>query len=245
MGGAGRVVVVSGGGTGIGRAVAERFARQGDRVTVLGRRAGVLRDAAREIQSTHPLQVVPVDLSVPEDIERALEDLPEHVDVLVNNAGGRGGPTRGEGLKGVAEQWRRVFDSNVLPAVLLTEALLPRLARDGGRVVTIGSVAALRGNGAYGAAKAALMAWNHTLAQQLGPHGATANVVLPGFVAGTEFFGVPADEKELARRRSQTLVGRVGEPEDIAAAVAFLASPEGGYITGEFLNSNGGAVMGR
>lgn len=134
---------------------------------------------------------------------------------------------------------------NVLPAVLLTEALLPRLARPGGRVVTIGSVAALRGNGAYGAAKAAFMAWNHTLAQQLGPYGATANVVLPGFVSGTEFFGAPADDEELARRRAQTLVGRVGEPEDIAAAVAFLASPEARYLTGEFLNSNGGAVFGR
>ncbi|WP_405996297.1 SDR family oxidoreductase [Streptomyces sp. NBC_00986] len=79
----------------------------------------------------------------------------------------------------------------------------------------------------------------------VGPRGATANVVVPGFVAGTEFFGVPADEEERAGRRAQTLVGRVGEPADIAAAVVFLASPEARYITGEFLNSNGGAVLGR
>ncbi|MEU1077100.1 MULTISPECIES: SDR family oxidoreductase [unclassified Streptomyces] len=245
MDGAGRVVVVSGGGTGIGRAIAGRFARQGDKVTILGRRAEVLRAAAREIESAHPVRAVAVDLSVPEEVERALDDLPADVNVLVNNAGGQGGPAQDGSLKEVAERWRRVFDSNVLSAVLLTEALLPRLAQPGGRVVTIGSVAALRGNGAYGAAKAALLAWNHTLAQQLGPHGATANVVMPGFVAGTDFFGTPADEEELARRRDQTLVGRVGEPEDIAAAVAFLASPEAGYITGEFLNSNGGAVLGR
>ncbi|MEU9497108.1 SDR family oxidoreductase [Streptomyces sp. NPDC048196] len=245
MGAAGRVVVVSGGGTGIGRAIAERFARQGDRVTVLGRRAAVLHAAVREIGGAHPVRAVAGDLAVPEEVERVVEELPAHVDVLVNNAGGRGGPAQEGGLKEIAEQWRRVFDGNVLPAVLLTEALLPRLALPGGRVVTIGSVAALRGNGAYGAAKAALMAWNHTLAQQLGPHGATANVVLPGFVSGTEFFGAPADDEELARRRAQTLVGRVGEPADIAAAVAFLASPEARYITGEFLNSNGGAVLGR
>ncbi|MFE0044265.1 SDR family NAD(P)-dependent oxidoreductase [Streptomyces albireticuli] len=242
---AGRVVVVSGGGTGIGRAVAERFARQGDRVTVLGRRAEVLRAAAREIKGAHSVRAVPVDLAVPEEVERAREELPAGIDVLVNNAGGRGGPSPAGGLKEVAEHWRRVFDSNVMPAVLLTEALLPRLARPGGRVVTIGSVAALRGNGAYGAAKAALLAWNHTLARQLGPRGATANVVVPGYVAGTGFSGAPADEDELAARRSGTLVGEVAEPVDIAAAVAFLASPEARHITGEFLNSNGGAVLGR
>ncbi|MER6980386.1 SDR family NAD(P)-dependent oxidoreductase [Streptomyces carpinensis] len=76
----GCTVVVTGGGTGIGRAVAERFARQGDRVTVLGRRAEVLHDAGREIEGAHPVRAVAVDLSVPEDVERALEGLP--VDVL-------------------------------------------------------------------------------------------------------------------------------------------------------------------
>ncbi|MFJ9154970.1 SDR family NAD(P)-dependent oxidoreductase [Streptomyces sp. NPDC102270] len=245
MGGTERSVVISGGGTGIGRAIAARFAGQGDRVTILGRRPDVLRAAAQEIEGAHPVEAVAVDLSVPEEVEQKLGELPERVDVLVNNAGRRGTPVREGGLKEVAERWRRDFDNNVLPAVLLTEALLPRLTRPGGRVVTLSSLAALRGNGAYGAAKAALLAWNHTLAQQLGPHGATANVVVPGFVAGTEFFGVPAGEEELARRRAQTLVGGVGGPDDIAAAVAFLASPEARYITGEFLNSNGGAMLGR
>jgi 3-oxoacyl-[acyl-carrier protein] reductase len=245
MGGTDRSVVISGGGTGIGRAIAARFAGQGDRVTILGRRADVLREAAQEIEGAHPVEAVAVDLSVPEEVEQKLGELPERVDVLVNNAGRRGTPVREGGLKEVAERWRRDFDNNVLPAVLLTEALLPRLTRPGGRVVTLSSLAALRGNGAYGAVKAALLAWNHTLAQQLGPHGTTANVVVPGFVAGTEFFGVPADEEELARRRAQTLVGGVGEPDDIAAAVVFLASPEARHITGEFLNSNGGAMLGR
>ncbi|WP_243860022.1 SDR family oxidoreductase [Streptomyces sp. BK208] len=237
--------MISGGGTGIGRAIAARFAGQGDKVTILGRRADVLRAAAQEIEGAHPVQVVAVDLSVPEEIEQSLRELPERVDVLVNNAGRRGTPVRAGGLKEAAERWRRDFDNNVLPTVLLTEALLPRLTRPGGRVVTLGSLAALRGNGAYGAMKAALLAWNHTLAQQLGPHGATANVVVPGFVAGTEFFGALADREELARRRAQTLVGEVGKPDDIAAAVAFLASPEARYITGEFLNCNGGAMLGR
>lgn len=85
---------------------------------------------------------------------------------------------------------------------------------------------------------AALMGWNLKPAQQLG-YGATANVVPPGLVSDTEFFGASADEEELARRRAQTLLGRVGEPKEMAAAVASLASPEARYITGGFLNGNG------
>jgi 3-oxoacyl-[acyl-carrier protein] reductase len=84
--------VVSGGGTGIGRAIAARFASQGDRVTILGRRAEVLRAAAAEIRGAHPVRTVTVDLSEPEDIEAGLFELPDRVDVLVNNAGGRGTP---------------------------------------------------------------------------------------------------------------------------------------------------------
>lgn len=245
MSGMTRSVVISGGGTGIGRAIAARLARQGDRVTILGRRAEVLRAAADEIQGAHPVRAVAVDLSEPEDVESHLPELPQQVDVLVNNAGARGTPTAEPGLKEVAKRWRKDFDTNVLPTVLLTEALLPRLASPGGRVITISSVAAARGNGSYGAMKAALQAWNHTLAGQLGPRGATANVVVPGYVTGTQFFGGPATEEELARRRAQTLVGRVGNPDDVAAAVAFLAGPDAGYITGEFLNVNGGTLLGR
>ncbi|WP_406315365.1 SDR family oxidoreductase [Streptosporangium sp. NBC_01639] len=240
-----RSVVISGGGTGIGRAVAAWFARHGDQVTIVGRRAEVLRSAAEDIEGKYPVVTVAVDLADPVALERAVNRLPQQVDVLVNNAGSRGTRTRNSGLSAVAERWRRDFDNNVLPVVLLTEAVLPRLTRPGGRVVTISSIAALRGNGAYGAVKAALLSWNHTLAQELGPGGITANVVVPGYVAGTEFFGTSPNEADLVRRRAQTLVGRVGEPDDIAAAVAFLASPEAGYITGEFLNSNGGALLGR
>lgn len=104
MDGTERVVVVSGGGTGIGRAVAEAFARQGDKVFVLGRRAEVLRATAREIDGAHPVRAVTVDLSEPEQIERMLDELPADVDVSVNNAGGRGGPAQAGSLKEVAEQ---------------------------------------------------------------------------------------------------------------------------------------------
>ncbi|SFF82589.1 3-oxoacyl-[acyl-carrier protein] reductase [Actinacidiphila alni] len=244
-GSAGRSVVVTGGGTGIGRAVSIRFAEEGHRVTIVGRRREVLHATAEELRRDRGLDVTPVvcDLADPDDVEAALDHLPERVDVLVNNAGSRE-MAAGTGPHGMLARWRGDFERNVLTAVLLTESLRDRFS-DTGRVVTVTSVAALRGGGSYGASKAALHAWNHSLAAQLGPQGVTCNIVAPGTVAGTEFFGSRLNDAELTRRAGRTLVGRVGRPADVAAAVLFLASPEAGFITGEILQCNGGELLGR
>ena len=143
-------------------------------------------------------------------MEAVLPQLPERVDVLVNSAGSRELAV-GAGPHGLLARWRGDFERNVLTAVLLTESLRDRFT-DGGRVVTVTSVAALRGGGSYGASKAALHAWNHSLAAQLGPQGVTCNIVAPGTVAGTEFFGSRLNDAELTRRAGRTLVGRVGRP---------------------------------
>ncbi|MBD0735020.1 SDR family NAD(P)-dependent oxidoreductase [Streptomyces sp. CBMA29] len=242
---AGRSVVVTGGGTGIGRAISIRFAEEGHHVTIVGRRREVLHATAEELRRERGLDVTPVacDLADPDDVEAALRHLPEQVDVLVNNAGSRE-LAIGAGPHGVLARWRGDFERNVLTAVLLTESLRDRFT-DSGRVVTVTSVAALRGGGSYGASKAALHAWNHSLAAQLGPQGVTCNIVAPGTVAGTEFFGSRLNDAELTRRAGRTLVGRVGHPADVAAAVVFLASPEAGFITGEILQCNGGELLGR
>jgi 3-oxoacyl-[acyl-carrier protein] reductase len=244
-GSAGRSIVVTGGGTGIGRAISIRFAEEGHRVTIVGRRREVLHATAEELRRDRGLDVTPVacDLADPDDVEAALEHLPEQVDVLVNNAGSRELAV-GAGPHGVLARWRGDFERNVLTAVLLTESLRDRFT-DTGRVVTVTSVAALRGGGSYGASKAALHAWNHSLAAQLGPQGVTCNIVAPGTVAGTEFFGSRLNDAELTRRAGRTLVGRVGRPADVAAAVLFLASPDAGFITGEILQCNGGELLGR
>lgn len=242
---AGRNVVVTGGGTGIGRAVAHRFAQAGERVTIVGRRREVLVATAAELSIGRAPAVVPVvcDLADPDDVQSALARLPSRIDVLVNNAGSRELP-RGSGPHGVLARWRGDFERNVLTAVLITESVRDRLP-EGGRVITVTSVAALRGGGSYGASKAALHAWNHSLAVLLGARGVTCNIVAPGTVGGTQFFGSRLDEAELTRRAGRTLVGRVGRPEDVAAAVVFLASPDAGFVTGEILQCNGGELLGR
>ncbi|MFC5909525.1 SDR family NAD(P)-dependent oxidoreductase [Streptacidiphilus monticola] len=238
----GRNVVVTGGGTGIGLAVARRFADAGDDVVIVGRRREVLRQAAELLgPKVRPL---PCDLADPDAVEGLVDQLPRRIDVLVNNAGSRE-VAAGAGPHALVARWRGDFERNVLTAVLLTETVRDRLTTGQGRVVTVSSIAAIRGAGSYGASKAALHAWNHFLAAQLGPSGITANIVAPGTVAGTEFFGDRLNESELVRRAGRTLVGRVGEPDDVASAVFFLSSPEAGYITGEILHVNGGEILGR
>ncbi|MFE4602318.1 SDR family NAD(P)-dependent oxidoreductase [Kitasatospora indigofera] len=240
-----RQIVVTGGGTGIGRAIAGSFAAQGDQVVITGRRKDVLERTAAELGPG--VTAVAFDATDPGQVEAALDALPAQVDVLVNNAGGNtdiGAPAP-TGLAGLAAAWRANLDANVLSAVLVTAALRPRLAA-GGAVVSVSSIAAHRGgSGSYGAAKAAVEVWNLTLAQDLGKDRITANVVAPGFVEDTEFFGGAMTEQRRAALIAQTSTGRAGTPADIAGTVLFLASPAAGHLTGQTLHVNGGSLAGR
>ncbi|MEV0169707.1 SDR family oxidoreductase [Streptomyces sp. NPDC050803] len=244
-----RNVVISGGGTGIGRAAAQAFARDGDQVLLLGRRAEVLEKA--EVPGA---LTCAADLSDPREVRRVADFVGRElgaVDVLVHSAGGSGSrePAIGgdDPLDAVAHNWTVNFRLNTLTAVLLTEALKERLAEPGGRVLFLSSIAALRGSGsgAYGAAKAALHPYAHDLARELGPRGITVNVVAPGYVEDTEFFGDTMSEERRATLVAQTLTGRAGTPGDIAATLHWLASPGAGHITSQVIQVNGGAERGR
>jgi 3-oxoacyl-[acyl-carrier protein] reductase len=239
-----RIVVISGGGTGIGLAIAESFATDGDQVVLIGRRKDPL-DAAVERLGDSAL-AVPADLTDERETARVRDLLAErygHVDILVNNAGGN------VALSGAdlttAETWTGNFRTNVLTAVLLTEALRDLLA-DNGRVLLLSSIAAIRGggSGSYGAAKAALHPYAYDLAADLGPRGITVNVVAPGFIDDTEFFGGRISDERRRRQLSQTLNGRVGTPGDIASLVHWIASPGAGHVTAQVLQVNGGAERG-
>jgi 3-oxoacyl-[acyl-carrier protein] reductase len=241
-----RQVVVTGGGTGIGLAAAEEFVKAGDRVTITGRRKQVLRDAATRLGPL--VSWVSFDAADPAAIRNALPQLPDRVDVLVNNAGGNTDFDRDESadgdLEGLAAQWRANLDANLLSAVLLTAALRPRLA-DNARIVSMSSIAARRGAGSYGPAKAALESWTGGIAAELGPRGITANVVSPGLTHGSEFFRDTLTSEREQWMIAETKTHRAGTTADVAATIAFLASPAAGHITGQVIYVNGGAYLGR
>lgn len=234
-----KLAVISGGGTGIGAEIARTLLKDGFDVMVVGRRAAPL-------ERIEAAQAVVADLRDPAELSKVEAAVGQRtVDVLVNNAGGYIG-RESDGLGAVARQWRDNFDTNVLTAVLLTETLLPRLRRPGGRVLLFSSIAAQRGGGGpYSAAKAALHGWLMDLAVQLGPDGVTANVIAPGYVVDTEFFGERMTPQGHDSRVNATLVRRAGTPQDIAQTVKWLVGPSSGYVTGQIIGVNGGSVLGR
>ncbi|TWS25139.1 SDR family oxidoreductase [Tsukamurella sputi] len=246
-----RRAVVTGGGTGIGRAIAHRLAADGDAVLIVGRRAAVLEETAAAINAEVGAERVSVevaDLTEPSDVGALADRLGSAgtVDILVNNVGGNPARDGAPGdLAGVADSYATIFRLNTITAVLATEALRPHLARPGGRVISISSIAGLRGPGAYGAAKAALHAWSAGIAMELAPEGITVNVVAPGFVPATEFWTDRLTDELHDTRVAQIPAGRPGTPDEVAAAVSYLAAPDAGWTTGQILQVNGGTLLGR
>ena len=239
-----RLAVVTGGGTGIGRATAGMLAGEGFDVIIVGRRAEVLDDAVKWIgpQAT----AVTADVSDPAQVPAVVEAVAGRpLDVLVNNAGAFLGGDESS-LDGVAARWRANLDSNVLTAVLTTTALLPSLRRPGGKIILTSSIAAQRGGGGpYSAAKAALHGYVLDLATSLGADGITANVISPGYVTDSEFFLGRMTPEGHQKRVDAALLKRGGTPDEIAEAVRWLTGPGGAFVTGQIININGGSVLGR
>ena len=241
-----RIVLVTGGGNGLGRAVAARFLADGDTVFITGRNAGRVADTAAEIGA----KPVPADASDPAQVARMAAELGDDLDVLVNMAGGNtdftaadtAGPAGGPiaELERMAAAWRANLDANLLSAVLTTTAVLGPL-RAGGSIINVGSIGAEYASTSYGAAKAALAAWTAGLSAEVGGQGLTANVISPGYIAETDFFRGRLTEERKARLIEATHDGRAGQPGDIAETAYFLASAGARHITGQTLHVNGGA----
>ena len=239
-----RIVLVTGGGTGLGKAVAARFAGAGDTVVITGRNAARLASTAAEIGAL----AVTCDATDLQQVARMADELGPDLDVLVNMAGGNTDFTRPDerdpDLGQVAAAWRANLDANLLSAVLTTTAVLGK-PRAGGSIINVGSIGAEHASTSYGAAKAALAAWTAGLSADVGPQGLTANVIAPGYIAGTGFFHGKLTDQRRAALISATHDGRAGQPGDIAETAYFLASSGARHVTGQVLHVNGGAFTTR
>jgi 3-oxoacyl-[acyl-carrier protein] reductase len=233
-----RIVLVTGGSGGIGRAVAQRFRAGGDRVVVTGRDADRVAAAAVEIDA----EPFVCDASDPLQVAALAAHLGGALDVLVNAAGGSSDFDRPEpiSLSHVAAAWRANLDANLISAVLTTTAVKDRL-RPGGTIINVGSIGAEYAGTSYGVSKAALQAWTAGLSAEVGAHGLTANAIAPGYIEGTNYFRDRLTEQRRDRLIAATHNGRPGRPEDVAETAYFLASAGARHITGQTLHLNGGA----
>jgi 3-oxoacyl-[acyl-carrier protein] reductase len=240
----GEIALVTGASRGIGAAIAARLAHDGARVVGT---ATTAEGAARisEALAAHGGRGAVLDVVKPESIEAVLENIEAKegaVGILCNNAG----ITRDTLLLRMKEaDWDAVLDTNLASVFRLSKAVLRGMMKARkGRIVSITSVVGLTGNPGqanYAAAKAGIIGFTKSLAREVGSRGITANAIAPGFI-DTDMTRALGEEQRAALN-SQIPLGRLGQPADVAAAVAFLCSPDGAYITGETLHVNGGMYM--
>ena len=243
----GQTAIVTGAGRGIGEAIAKRLADGGAKVAVVSRTEANAAKTAEAINGTHPgaAKAYAVDVAdfqaVQELGDAILADFGK-VDILVNNAG----VTRdGLSMRMSSEDWDAVVDTNLKGAFNFIRAVQRPMAKQrSGRIINIASVVGITGNAGqanYSASKAGLIGLTKTIARELSGRGITSNVVAPGFIE-TDMTAVLPESIRTAVVEKIPL-GRFGATGDIAAAVAFLAGPEAGYITGQVLVVDGGMVM--
>ncbi|OON62477.1 oxidoreductase [Massilia sp. KIM] len=240
----GKRALVTGGSRGIGAAIALTLAKNGADVAFTYRKdSGKAKATAAAIEGLGRRAVaISADSADPRAITRSVDEAVAAlggIDILVNSAG--------VGLNGAIadiniDDYQSLMDINVRGPVLYAKAVIPHM-RAGGRIVSIGSGLAERvpfpGVTAYAMSKAALLSFTRGLARELGPQGINVNIVLPG---STNTDANPADGPAADFQRGMTALGRFGEPEEVANAVVFLASPAASVITGAILVADGGAI---
>jgi 3-oxoacyl-[acyl-carrier protein] reductase len=243
---ANQIAVVTGAGRGIGRAIALKFAAEGADVVCLSRTAGNSEKVAAEIKAlgrkAWPYAVDVADSAAVAAVSDAILSATGQVHILVNNAG----VTRDGLVMRMSDQdWDTVLNTNLKGAFLFTKALARSFVKHRtGRIINVASVIGLIGNAGqsnYAASKAALIGFTKSVARELASRGITVNAIAPGFIA-TDMTAVIKDEQR-AKALESIPLKRFGEPDDIAGAALFLASPAARYITGQVLTVDGGMVM--
>jgi 3-oxoacyl-[acyl-carrier protein] reductase len=243
----GKTALVTGASRGIGRAIALQLAAEGASVVVnYNARADAAEEVAEQVRAAGARAlVVQADVSLGADVERlvqaTLHDF-KHLDVLVNNAG----VTRDTLLMRMSEEdWDSVLTTNLKSAFLMTKAVMrPMLRQRGGRIINITSISGVMGNAGqanYSASKAGMIGLTRSTAREVASRNITCNAVAAGVIDTDIWQGVP--DAAIASLMQMVPAGRKGTADDVAAAVAFLASDAAAYITGQVLNVDGGLVM--
>jgi NAD(P)-dependent dehydrogenase (short-subunit alcohol dehydrogenase family) len=246
---AGRGILVTGGSRGIGAAIARAFAARGDRVAVHCRDAVAAAEAVRDGLPGEGHTIVRADMADAEAVRAMVDEAAGRLgglDVLVNNAGVYlAHPVTATSYDEWQDAWRTTLSVNLTGAANATWCAVRHMKGRGGRIVNVGSRGAFRGepaHPAYGASKAGLHAFGQSLAVALAPHGITVASVAPGYVATdmtVEELATPAGDLI----RAQSPFDRVARPEEVAAAVVYLASPEAAWASGAVLDLNGASYL--
>lgn len=239
----GKIALVTGASRGIGRAIAEILVERG--ATVIGTATSEKGAEAISEYLGGNGKGLALNVTSPESIEAVLKQIKDEfgeVDILVNNAG----ITRDNLLMRMKDdEWQDILDTNLTSIFRLSKAVLRSMMKKRyGRIISIGSVVGTMGNAGqtnYAAAKAGLIGFTKSMAREVASRGITVNAVAPGFIETDMTKALNDDQR--AATLSNVPAGRLGDPREIAAAVAFLASDDAGYVTGETLHVNGGMYM--
>jgi 3-oxoacyl-[acyl-carrier protein] reductase len=241
----GRVALVTGASRGIGRAIAGRLASQGALVVAAARGTNAAATVQEIVERSGRAETATVDVTDPASMEALIAGtLAQHgrIDILVNNAGIARDHLM---LRMKRDDWDEVISTNLTSAFALTQAVLkPMIRQKGGRIICISSVVGQGGNPGqanYAASKAGLIGFAKAVAQEVASRNITVNVVAPGLIATDMTREITEDAR--ANWAAKIPLKRLGTPDDVAAAVCFLASDEASYITGQVLAVNGGMYM--
>jgi NAD(P)-dependent dehydrogenase (short-subunit alcohol dehydrogenase family) len=245
------VALISGGGTGIGRATARELARAGTSVTICGRRPEPLEAVRAELEAAGTeCLAVPADIREPEQVDFVVDQTLERfgrIDILVNNAAIFSSIKLKPFEQIEVAEWRKVMDVNILGVALCCRACVPHMRKaGGGRIINLASGAPIKGVPMflhYISSKGAVIAMTRGLARELGKDGITVNTLAPGFTLSENVAKDPTHVKQGEVTRMTRAIQRDETPEDLVGTVSFLASADAAFMTGQTLVVDGGSAM--